>query len=139
MGKLTKVVNTFNNLTGVNGRHNKALSEVSEWTTRVQDVLSRYGLLETGADFDALLQKVGEAKVDLTSLTYNGHTVVRTARAIRSAEVSPLVGKVVEELEEVRRALINPSFIKVGLEKSVPGLQTSFQEMQSTLSRLEYR
>jgi hypothetical protein len=139
VGKLTRIVHTFNALTGISGRHDKALRDVSEWTARVQDILSQYNLLEEGSRFDQLLQKAGEAKIDLTSLTYNGHPMIKTAQAIRGTKVSPLVGEVVEGLEEVRRALINPSFSQQSLAREMPRLRESFQELQDTLSKIEYR
>ena len=123
-------------MTGASGRHNKALRDISDWLANVQKFLTGYDLYG-GDDLDVLLQKNGEAKLDLTSMSYNGRPLLPHAKKIKGADVTPLMEDIITAIEELRRYLINPSLQGEKMKQSALSLRSSFEKLRDALSTVE--
>jgi hypothetical protein len=127
----------LNSLAGVSTRHNRALRDVKDWSATIQKFLSEYNLYGSPS-LDTLLENIGKAKVDLTSIAYRAHPLIKATKHIKGKQVSPLITELVEAVESLRRALIHASKYDTNLGKDVLGLRTSFEKLQETLSDIVY-
>jgi len=123
-------------LTGRSAYHNWALRHVNDWADTVKKFLSGYQL-QGGPGVDFLIENFTEANVDLISMAYKGNSLIKTASKIRGGQVSPLLVKVVDEIENTRRALMNPALRSTVLPEVVSRLRLSFQKLQEKLSTIE--
>ncbi len=139
MDKLKAISNTFNSLTGRSGRHNRALRDTTELLAEIQRFYSNYNLPAESPNFKSLLGKIGYAKFDLTNLTYHIRPMVKTAKDIAGIKVSPIMEQILNELEDFRRALINPALRKANLRRVISELHESVSSLQNKLSEIEYK
>ena len=129
----------FNSLTGRSGRHNRALRDVTEWLSTVQELLIEYNLHEEGSNLDSMLENLGKVQFELISITHKARGIIKIVNNIKGAKVSPLVIEITDELENVRRALINPALSHQKLIKAIPELRNSFQKLKDVISEIEYK
>ena len=139
MGKLTVLLDTFNSLTGRRGRHNRALRDVTDWSAAIQEFLSRYNLQEGSSNFDSIFENIGEAKFDLTTITYRTREIIKTAKNVKGTRISPLIEEILGDLEDTRRALINPALASAILSKNIPKVCESFKKLQDAISDIAYK
>ena len=139
MGRLTGFVTAVNSFTGRSSRHNRALRDITDLAATIQDFLQRYHLQEESPDFQFLSENLGTAKVELTTITYHTRPLIKTARSIMGREVAPVLEEVSNDLEEVRRALINPVQGDINPGEALSKLHISFQELNKIISETEYR
>ena len=139
MGKLTVLWDTFNSLTGRRKRHNRALRDVTDWSAAIQEFLSRYNLQEGSSNFDSIFENIGEAKFDLTTITYRTREIVKTAKNVKGTRISPLIEEILDDLEDTRRALINPALASATLSKDIPKVYESLKKLQDAISDIEYK
>ena len=139
MDRLKAISNTFNSLTGRSGRHNRALRDTTELLAELQGFYSNYNLQEEGPGFKSLLAKIGYAKFDLTNLTYHIRPMVKPAKDIIGIKASPIMEKILNELEDFRRALMNPALRKANLRRVISELHESVSSLQTKLSETEYK
>ena len=139
MEKLKALSNTFNSLTGISGRHNRALRDTTEILTEIQGFYSNYNLQEESPNFKSLLQKIGYAKFDLTNLSYHLRPMIKTAKDIKGVKISQIIDEIANQLEDFRRALMNPALRKSQLKKVVSDLHESLTSLQDKLSETEYK
>jgi len=139
VGKLTVLLDTFNSLTGRRGRHNRALRDVTDWSAAIQQFLSRYNLQEGSSNFDSIFKNIGEAKFDLTTITYRTREIVKTAKNVKGTRISPLIEGILGDLEDTRRALINPALASAILSKNIPKVCESFKKLRDAISDIEYK
>jgi hypothetical protein len=139
VGKLKALSNTFNSLTGISGRHNRALHDTNEFLAKIQDFYSNYNLPEESPDFKSLLEKIGYAKLDLTNLAHHLRPIVKTVKDIKGVQSSQIMEEVLSRLEEFRRALTDPDLRKAQLEEVISELHESVTNLQQKLSELEYK
>ncbi len=135
MGKMGSV---FNRLTGAAARHNRALGEVDEWHAKVEKFLGTYNLLKGKAALGNLLENCGDAKFDLTGIAYSGRGMAAKARDIKDKNVAPLVAGIVNNVEDIRRYLMNPSLQMESLTKTVGELRTSFKKLSGIMKKTSY-
>ena len=138
MGKLTVFLDTVNSLTGRSKRHNRALRDIIDLSKTIQEFILRYHLQEKGPAFDFLFENIGLAKIELTTIIYQARTIVTTVKTVKGKNISPSLMEVHSDLEEVRRALIEPTVSRV-LEKSAYKLCTSFKKLNDAISEIEYK
>ncbi len=134
---MKSIRNTFNMLSGITARHNRALRDISDWTEGVKSFLTSYDLYG-GSGFDRLLKKIGEAKFDLTAIAYNGRPLIDKAGNIKSKEIVMPIRELVDNLESLRRYLMKPSIQSERLEQGIRNLRTSFEKLRDTLASTEY-
>ena len=134
MGKLKAALDTFNSLTGRSGRHNRALRDVTDWAGTIQEFLARYNLHEGSTDFDSILENIGKAKFDLTTITYRTRKTIKTAKNVKGTSILPLIEEILHNLEHIRRALINPALGSAVIMKLIPELCKSFGKLQDAIS-----
>ena len=139
MEKLKALSNTFNSLTGISGRHNRALRDTKEILTEIQGFYSNYNLQEESPNFKSLLTNVGYAKFDLTNLSYHIRPMIKTAKDIKGVKISQIIDEISNQLEDFRRALMNPALRKSQLKKVVSELYESLTNLQDKLSETEYK
>lgn len=139
MGRLTGFVAAVNLFTGRSSRHNRALRDITDFTATIQDFLQRYRLQDESPDFRFESEDLGTVKVELTTITYHLHPLIRTAKSIMGREVAPVLQEVHNDLEEVRRALINPLRGNTNPGEALAKLRISFQELTNIISETEYR
>jgi len=139
VGKLKAISNTFNSLTGISGRHNRALRDTTDLLAEIQGFYSNYHLLEESPNFKSLLQNIGYAKFDLTNLSYHIRLMIKTAKGIKGVKVSPIIEEIVNELEDFRRALMNPALSKTQLRKVISELHALATKLKDKLSATEYK
>ena len=139
MGKLTGFRDTLNSLTGINRRHNRALRDVTDWSATLQEFLSRYNLPEGSTNFDSIFENIGEVKIDLTTITYRTRDIIKTAKNLKGAMISPLIEEILRELEDIRRALINPDLGRAIINRLIPELHESFRKLRDAISEIEYK
>ena len=139
MGKLTVLLDTFNSLTGRRKRHNRALRDVTDWSAAIQEFLSRYNLQEGSSNFDSIFENIGEVKFDLTTITYRTREIVKTAKNVIGTRISPLIEEILGDLEDTRRALINPALASAILSKDIPRVYESLKKLQDAISDIEYK
>ena len=133
MGILKAALDTFGSLTGRSGRHNQALRDVTDWVGTMQEFLSRYNLQEGSTNFDSILDNIGEAKFDLTTITYRTREIIKTAKNVKGTSISPLIEEIVQTLEDIRRSLINPALGSEVIRRLIPELYESFGKLQDTI------
>ena len=139
MGRLTGLVAAVNLFTGRSGRHNRALRDITDLATTIQEFLQRYHLQEESPGFRFLSEDLGTVKVELTTITYHTHPLIKAAKSIMGTEVAPALEEVYNDLEEVRRALINPLRGNTNPGEALAKLHISFQELTNIISETEYR
>jgi len=139
VGKLIVFLDTLNSLTGINRRHNRALRDVTDWSATMQDFFSRYNLQEGSTNFDSIFENIGEAKFDLTTITYRTRDIIKTAKNIKGTRISPLIEEILHDLEDIRRALINPALGNEIINRLIPELLESFRKLQDAISDIEYK
>ena len=135
MKGMRNVVNTMNALTGKTGRQIKALDTIVQWASAVQTFLTCYDLYG-GNGLGTLLEKRGEAKVDLIGMAYNGRTLVDTAKAFKKTELPALVEVVITGVEAIRRYLIDPKLQEAHLNQAVLNLRVDYERLQAEINRI---
>ena len=139
MGILESLLYTFNSLTGRSRRHNRALRDVTEWLSTIQELFTKYNLHEGGSNLDSILENRGRIQFELISITYKARGIIKIARNIKGVKVSPIVNEIIEELENVRIALINPALSHPRLIKAISELRNSFRKLEDAISEIEYK
>lgn len=139
MGKLKVLSNTFNSLTGRSGRHNRALRDITDLLAEIQRFYSIYHLEEESSKFESLLANIGYAKLDLTNLAYHTRPMIKTSKDIKGEKISPIIDEISNELEDLRRALMDPALRKTHLRKAISELHKSVANLQDKLSKIEYQ
>jgi len=137
--KLKALSNTFNSLTGRGGRHNRALRDTTDLLTEIQGFYSNYNLQEETPKFKSLLENVGYAKFAQTNLSYNTRPMIKKAKDIKGVNISPIIDGISNQLEDFRRALMNPALRKSQLKKVISELLESAHNLQDKLSETEYK
>jgi len=126
-------------LTGRSRRHNRALRDVTEWLSTIQELFAKYNLYEGGSNLDSILENRGRIQFELISITYKARGIIKIARNIKGVKVSPIVNEIIEELEDVRIALINTALSHPRLIKAIPELRDSFRKLEDAISEIEYK
>lgn len=139
MGKLKAISKTFDSLTGRSGRHNRALRDTTDFLAQIQRFYSNYSLQGKSSDLKSLLENIGYAKFDLTNLTHHIRPMIKTSKDIIGVKVSPIIEGIFYQLEDFRRALMNPALRKSQLQKVISELHESVASLQDKLSETEYK
>jgi hypothetical protein len=137
MSRLRILVDILNWLTGRSIRHNRALRDMQDWAVTVQEFLAGYTLCDS-ADMSVLLKDSSQANFDLTAMTHKGHLLEAAAARISRTSLAPLLVKVVDDIENTRRVLINPTSRDARLPVVVDALCTSFKKFQEKLSEIDF-
>jgi len=139
VGKLIALLNTFNSLTGISRRHNQALRDLTDWSTTVKAFILKYNLKEGSSNLGSVLENIGEAKFDITTITHRARDVIAVAKNIKGTMISPLIEEIIDEFGNIRRALINPTLGITILRQDIPKLHESFKKLKDSISAIEYK
>jgi hypothetical protein len=137
MSKIRVIINELNSLTGRSSRHNRALRNIRDWAATVQKFLSEYQLYGN-SNIDFLLKNARRANFDLIAMAFKGNHLIKPALIIRDTQVSPLLTRVVDEIENMRRALMSPTLRSTRLPEIISRLRVSFEKLHEKLSAIEY-
>jgi hypothetical protein len=141
MPAIKKIIRTivvlWNFISGRSARHNRALRHVRDWSATVAKFISDYRL-SAGADMAFLLENVRQANFDLIAMTHKGNGLIKPASRIRGAPISSLLTKVVDGIENMRRALMIPALRSQRLPEAVTRLRASWENLQEKLAPLEF-
>lgn len=137
MSIIKVIINVLNSLTGRSSRHNRALRNIRDWVATVQKFLSEYQLYGN-SNIDFLLKNTRKANFDLIAMAHKGNILIKPASKIRDAQVSPRLTKVVDEIENMRRALMSPTLRSTKLPEVISRFLVSFEKLQEKLSVIEY-
>jgi hypothetical protein len=137
MAILRVIIDLFNLLTGRTLRHNRALRNLRDWVATVREFLSEYRLgIDSNIGF--LLENARQADFDLVALAHKGNLLVKPATRIRGKQVAPRLAEIVNEMENMRRALMSPALRSARLPEVLSRLRLSFEKLQEKLSAVEY-
>ncbi len=137
MVKLRVISDILNSVTGTSKRHNRALHDVEDWIITVQSFLNTYDTYGSRT-FDALIENIGKAKIDLTAIYYKSRFLVNKAKNIKDKQVLPLIEEITKNVGNLRRSLGNP-LLQDTLTEAILGLRTSFEKLRDALSDIEYK
>ena len=129
----------FNSLTGRSGRHNRALRDVTEWSSTLHKLLLEYNLYEEVSSIDSVLENLGKVQFELTSLTHKARGIIKITDNIKGAKVTTLIIEITNEIESVRRALLTPALSAPNLKKALSELRSSFLKLDGLISIIEYK
>ncbi len=115
------------------------MRDVTDWSAAIQEFLSRYNLQEGSSNFESIFENIGEAKFDLTTITYRTREMVKTAKKVKGTRISSLIEEILDDLEDTRRALINPALGSAILSKDIPKVCESFKKLQDAISDIAYK
>ncbi len=139
MSKLKILSNTFNYWTGRSAKHNRALRDITDLLAEIQRFYSIYDLQEESSKFESLLANIGNAKFDLTNLAYHTRPMIKTSKDIKGENISSIIDEILKELEDLRRALMNPALRKTLLRKTMSEFRKSVTNLRDKLSKIEYK
>ncbi len=126
-------------MAGISGRHNRALRDVMDWSATLQEFLSRYNLQEGSTNFSSIFENIGEAKFDLTTITYRTRDIIKRAENVKGAKIPPLIEGTLHNLENIRRALINSALGSEIMDGLISELHESLSKLQNAISDIEYK
>ena len=136
LSRLRIIVDVLNWLTGKSARHNKALRDIRDWADTVEKFITDYKLRGSmGAG--TLADNISQANFDIIALGHKGNNLAAAANKISQAEISPLLIQVIGEIENTRRALMNPTFRTTTLPGVVSRLCMSFEKFRDRLSTID--
>ena len=140
MGKIKGLLDILINLfTRQNERHNRALSDIMDLSGAIEEFMAKYGLQESGSDSGVIFENIGQAKFDVTTITYQSRIRIKIAKDLRDKDFPPLLKEVHNDLEEVKRGIFNPKVGSVTLDESVFKLHKSFDKLRDAISGIEYK
>ena len=96
-------------------------------------------LQEESPDLESLIENIGYAKFDLTNLTYHIRPMGETAKDIIGVKASPAMKQILNQIEDLRRALMDPALRRTQLRKVISELHESVADLQHKLSEIEYK
>ena len=135
VGRLDSLLFAFNSLTGRSRRYNRALRDITGWSSTIQELLIEYDLYEESFNLDTMLGNIGKLRFELIRITYRAHAIIKIARNIKG--VKPLVYEIINELEDLGRTLLNPAFNHTKLIKTIPELRNSVLKLRAVISEIE--
>ena len=140
MGKIKGLLDILINLfTRQNERHNRALSNIMDLSGAIEEFMAKYGLPESGSDSGVIFENIGQAKFDVTTITYQSRIRIKIAKDLRDKDLPPLLKEVHNDLEEVKIGIFNPKVGSVTLGESVFKLHKSFEKLRDAISGIEYK
>ena len=105
----------------------------------IQGFYLNFKLQGEGTDLESLIENIGYAKFDLTNLTYHIRPIVETAKDIIGVKASPTMKQILNQIEDFRRALMDPALRRTQLRRVISELQESVADLQHKLSEIEYK
>ncbi len=120
-------------------RHNRALSEIRDLSVSIKEFFVKYSLQEKKPDFRLILESIGQAKIDVTTIAYRTRTRIKIAKDIKGRDLPPLLEEVHSDLEMVKRALFNPTLANTVLSEVVSKLHKSFKQLINEVSNVDYK
>ena len=65
--------------------------------------------------------------------------MIKSSKDIKGETISPIIDEILNELENFRRALMNPALRNTHLRKAVSELHNSMTNLRDKLSGIEYK
>lgn len=131
------IVDLWNFFTGRSARHNRALRHIRDWSATVPKFLADYRLSDS-SEIAFLLENTRQANFDLIAMTHKGNELVKPASQVKGAQITPLLTRVVDEIENMRRALMSPALRAQRLPEVVSRLRAASEKLQEKLASVEF-
>jgi len=131
-----KLVNWF---TMKNQRHNRALRDMLDLVKTIENYCEKYRLQDELSDFQTVFASIGEARIDATEVTYRIMRILRVVKLIDSKGLPALLLEVYNDFEELKRSLYTRTLGSKVLGERVLKLNTSFENMLTEISKIEYK
>ena len=69
-----------------------------------------------------------------TTITHRTRKTIKAAKNVKGTSILPLIEEILHNLEDIRRALINPALGSAVIMKLIPELCKSFGKLQDAIS-----
>jgi hypothetical protein len=122
-----------------NARHNRALRDLLDLQSSIEEFLAKYNLQETSSDFRSVFENIGQARIDTTEIAHLAGTKIRIAKYVESKNLSPLLDKLHNDLEDLKRVLFTRTLSSDVLGKRLLTLHESFKNFLTAISQIEYK
>jgi hypothetical protein len=140
MGKLTDLLDMLINLfTRRNKWHNHVLNEMRDLSKAIEEFLVKYNLQEKQFDSKFILESIGQARIDVTTVAYKTLTRIKIVKGIKSKNLPTLLEEVHNNLEMLKRALFNPTLGNAAVDEVVPKLYESSTQLINEVSSIAYK
>ena len=134
MGKLLNFFDKLLNLlTGRNILHNRALREITDLTRDIEEFLAEYRRAEN------VFGNIGQAKIDVTTITYHVGIRVKVAKHIRDKRLAPLIRQIYDTLETVKEDIYSTKLGNSYLDENLSKLNDSLQSLIDAISDIGYK
>ena len=129
---MKKLMSFIGAITGSYARHNRALDELKEMVTALQEFINKCGEPDVFED-------IGPARMEVTSLMHQLRTRFRVFKYIKAKNLRRMLHAVYDNLESVRVDIYNTSKGRFDLTESLSRLNDSVKTMAETISEIEYK
>jgi hypothetical protein len=137
MGKKDSISSVLNLLSGATARHNKALREVSDWSGTILKFLTTFELYGSN-NVSLILDDIGDAKFDLTAIAYKGRPLIDLSMKIKGYKMAPLVVEIIENVESLRRYLLNPELQSNRVTQAIINLRSLYEKLHDALAEIKF-
>ena len=130
LGFFDKLIDLF---TGWNSRHNRALREITDLSHAIEEFIVTY---KRPAD---VFDNIGQARIDVTSITYQMRTKMKVAKHIRGKRLAPLVEQLSDSLEMVKEDIYTTKRGNILLDEDLSKLNSSLRTLIDSISDVGYK
>ena len=122
-----------------NARYNRALRDLLDLQRSIEEFLTKYNLQETNSDFRSVFENIGQARIDTTEIAHLAGIKTRITKYVESKNLSPLLDKLHNDLEDLKRVLFTRTLSSDVLGKRLLTLHESFKNFLMAISQIEYK
>ena len=130
LGFFDKLIDLF---TGWNSRHNRALREITDLSHAIEEFVVTY---KRPVD---VFENIGQARIDVTSITYQMRTKMKAAKHIRGKRLAPLVDQLCYNLEMVKEDIYTTRRGSILLDEDLSKLNSSLRTLTHSISDVGYK
>ena len=126
---IDSIITAFNRFTGINARRVKAQRNANDWLETVNQFIKAHAIERDNVDMEKILDKSGDIKFELTTLTYNGREMQGRAGNLMNNAAVELIAEMVDNLDRIRRYMFSPALQKERIRQALIKLHSSAGEL----------